>query len=193
MMLKTLIRKYFPANTFRGKVITFLWKYFYHLKSFAKVIYQTELKLANFFTNKGFRVGALCDIVSLKSKVQKNEYEYQNTLHRIFTNKNFDKLKDSDAFRQPLSVFKEKGVFSSKNKDIKTKILANTASEKNPHLYFWDMLIRDMGFPFLKVRLLRDEHWEPLVSRKNWYNLVKETEYDVNLIRRHLARVLITN
>jgi hypothetical protein len=56
----------------------------------------------------------------------------------------------------------------------------------NPTHFFWDILIEDMGYPFIKRDLLQlNPARVPGLS--NWRKVIgDETGYDVDLIRRHL-------
>lgn len=59
----------------------------------------------------------------------------------------------------------------------------------NPTHYFWDLLIRNYGCPFVKVQLLRDDPTGELPEH-GWAPVLSEiSDYDITLIERHLARV----
>ena len=114
-----------------------------------KMIQKGELKLREYFVNKGFRVGAFCDVPSIIAKIQKKQYEYYST-------------------RSILSMF---------------------ITYNNPYIFFWDFLILEMGFPFLKVLMLKDRDYLPSLFRKHWPEVLKESKYDINLIKNHLRRI----
>lgn len=59
----------------------------------------------------------------------------------------------------------------------------------NPTHYFWDLIIRKYGCPFVKVELLRDDPTGSLPDQ-GWRPVLSElSDYDATLIERHLARV----
>lgn len=58
----------------------------------------------------------------------------------------------------------------------------------NPSELTWERLIRD-GVPFLKVNLLRVNHYG-LKTQRVFEQLPKYTDYDLRLIKDHLARVM---
>ena len=59
----------------------------------------------------------------------------------------------------------------------------------NPTRYFWDVLVRDLGSPFLKVDLVRDR-LVPAEGAAGWRSVVASgSGYDAALIADHAARV----
>ncbi len=61
-------------------------------------------------------------------------------------------------------------------------------TKANPTHYFWKELITKHRMPFLKVELLRDN--PAGIDISGWEEVVKScSNYNVDLIKRHLARV----
>ena len=118
-------------------------------RSQRKMIQQGELKLKEYFVDKGFHVGAFCDIPSLITKIQKKQYEYYST------------------------------------KSILSEFIANN----NPYHFFWDFLIMEMDFPFLKISVFKGRDDLYSLYRKYWPEVLKESQYDINLIKNHLRRI----
>jgi lipopolysaccharide biosynthesis protein len=58
----------------------------------------------------------------------------------------------------------------------------------NPTLVFWDVLLADLGFPFLKTDVLKNDRHHSHALR-DWRRLVGSAGYDVELIASHLARL----
>ena len=58
----------------------------------------------------------------------------------------------------------------------------------NPTHVFWDILIKDFKYPFIKRDLLKTN---PADIRNffSWIEVVKKTGYNINLIEEHLKRI----
>jgi rhamnosyltransferase len=91
------------------------------------------------------------------------------------------RAKANRALRQPRLGLK------ALNRTLRRKELADLA-RANPTHYFWRELITERKMPFMKVELLRDN---PLgIDISDWEEVVSNNcKYDVNLIKRHLARI----
>lgn len=63
------------------------------------------------------------------------------------------------------------------------------SGQKNPTLFFWEKLIREFGYPFLKTEILKINRFNSPHARR-WREIVAGAgDYDSELIADHLRRV----
>ena len=73
--------------------------------------------------------------------------------------------------------------------DVVAKASKKYLHPVNPTHFYWDVLIRDFGVPFIKIELIRDNP-SKIENINEWMNLLRNyTNYEINLIKNHLKYI----
>lgn len=128
------------------------------------------------------------------------EHEYHiQSYFMVFSRKVFQEKYFLDFWKN-IKVFKHKENIVRNYEIGLTKLLRNKKhtyrayspsqinDKRNSTHYYWEKLILDQRAPIIKIELLRDNPIKIDIS--NWENiLLKNTNFDVNMIKNHLKRI----
>jgi len=155
----------FHAAALQSKVFKDFWDKFLYVKSKSYIINNYEIGLTRKFLRAGLSAGGIFkyrDLVSAFMQV----YRSLNATGRAHLSPEHNALIDT--------MYK----------------LVQQASPLNPSHFFWDTLIVDHGFPFIKRELLSANPMR-LPDMYRWDEIIRATgSYDIGQIENHLKLTL---
>ena len=138
-----------------------------------------------------YDVFSMTDSYEIAHHLQSYFVVYSRT---AFSHKLFKEFWDSfSIYEDKNSLIKENEVkFSGSLIDSDLSVSAHCKAEDGDNLnqlhFYWDKLILNKKYPFIKIELLRDNPRN--IDIKNWKNTINQTGYDLKLIEHHLKRML---
>ncbi|WP_434356130.1 hypothetical protein NF212_12605 [Parasalinivibrio latis] len=146
-----------------------------------EVVEKYEVGLTKCLLDAGYKVGSLISYKDVISKLNRAEI-YKDKIRRMFLLVKEKITHKKGAKEKIYAILELMGTYSNRLVDF------SLSSNSNVKFVAWKELIFS-GDPFIKVMLLRDNP-SNLPDIHNWSNEIKKiSDYDVNLISRHLSRV----
>ncbi len=155
----------------------------YHIQSFF-IVYSSAVFMSPAFPKFWDTVRYTRDALKLKKQEIIDNYEIGGSTHFIDALFRLGAFCSVAKIKRHITHVVDKGI--PDNGPMQRLLLSSITVKHNPTHFFWDVLIRDFHFPFIKRELLQVNPVRIAVSQ--WESLVKSvSDYDTNLVHDHLA------
>jgi glycosyltransferase involved in cell wall biosynthesis len=154
----------------------------YHIQSYFMVYNRNVVAspVFNLFWNK---VKYSRDALKIKKQQIIDDFEIGGSTH--FIDKSFKLGAFCDVSRLKRYIFDSVNERLHDDATLRRLLLANITVKHNPTHFYWDLLIRNMNFPFIKRELLQVNPVK--IETHGWDKLITAvSDYPIELIFRHI-------
>ncbi len=154
---------YFNRRILQSRNFREFWRTIPLLNNKKAVIRRLEVGLTQFFLQRGFRVGAA--------------FPYYTLVDRFLTLIAEEERNNSSRDKTERNIMER----------LKTHLAMGSAV--NPTHFFWEVLINEFKYPFIKTELL-SLNPVSIYGINRWYGIIsRQTQYNVDMIFEHLKLV----